>query len=133
MLACNHLGPQAALFRRFHQAKPRNLPVRDVRWQRHRMPEASRPVAAAAAIAGRRQPDQPGFVEFAQNSCTTRLLQPSASVAEPERLADPAGHSRTTVFRIDNRAQFHPSFVQSAPDLIQPVHEPVIDGRNVFV
>ena len=78
------------------------------------MPEASRPASASAA--GRRQ--QPDFVEFAQNSRATRLLQPSASVAEPERLADPAGHSRTTVFRIDNRAQFHLSFVQSAPDSV---------------
>ena len=127
MLARNHLGPQAALFRRFHHAKPHNLPTRDVRWQRHRMPEASRPASASAA--GRRQ--QPDFVEFAQNSRATRLLQPSASVAEPERLADSAGHSRTTVFRIDNRAQFHLSFVQSAP--VQSVHEPVIDGRNAFV
>ena len=138
MLARNQLGPQLALVRRFHrnQPKPRNPvdPVRNARRQRHRMPQTPWPTAAAA-VAGRLQLDQPGSVEFAQDCRATRLLQPTAGVAEPERLADPAGRHRATVARVENRAQSRLPFggIQGAPDLILFVHEPVIDGRIEFV
>ena len=74
-------------------------------------------------------------MEFAQRGRATRLLQSSAGIAEPERLADPACQLRTAALLIEKRLQPRLSFrgTQRAPNLILSVHEPVTDGRIEYV
>ena len=125
MLARGHLGPQEALVRRFHRNRPKSRnptdPLRNVRRQRNGLPEPSQQTAAAA-MARLRQLDQPGCVEFAQRDRATRLPQTSASVADPQRFADPAGQLRATAFLIGKPVKPRPSFLGTQRALTLLVH-----------
>ena len=111
--------------RRFHRNRPKSRnpidPLRNVRRQRNGLPEPSQQTAAAAT-SRRRQLDQPGCVEFAQRDRATRLPQTSASVADPQRFADPAGQLRATAFLIGKPVQPRPSFLGTQRALTLLVH-----------